>query len=110
MAGSLVIPLAGLREVCERILDHLSELGYQQLEIPFDAYWHVAAQIAFDAEAKPTQLDLGSLEEDWDELERLLSGDRPGPFIPDLRPLAAILNAVSRVTWDLPRHGPRAPQ
>lgn len=111
MNEALVIRLSDLKLALDKVLAHLSELGYEQVEIPFDSYWHVAMQNATDPENKPTELALGSLEEDWDELERLLAGNRPGPFVTDLRPLAAILNGLSRAVWefgDPQAEGPRS--
>ncbi len=97
----LVLSLADLRRVSEKLMAHLEELGYDEISIPLDAYWHVPLRDSFDPEAKPTDLGLGSLEEDWDELEGLLGGNPRDPLVTDFRPLASILNALNRVVWEL---------
>jgi hypothetical protein len=88
------LELAKLREAAELLFDHLKEQGYDVVEVPQDYYWDVIAPERYDPYNKPvTELGLGQLTDDWQEIEKVLRKEND-PLGSDLVRLSALLRAV----------------
>jgi hypothetical protein len=86
------IEISKLREVTDRLLVHIEQLGYQSVEIPYDYYWDIDPPARYDSKTpgKPT---VGQLYDDWANLEKILRNDNE-PIAYALVWLAALLRVV----------------
>ena len=91
------IELSQLKTLLLLEIDHLEKMGYEQIEIPVDYYWNVPQDIRYDPYKEPQNLDLGQLTDDWQELQKVLQGDRD-PLAFDLVWISTILRAIGERT------------
>lgn len=82
-----------LREISNRLLDHVESLGVKDVDISADYYWTIPADQLYDPSLEPAAPSLGQLTDDWNELQLIRQGDRP-PVAIALEWLAAIMRAV----------------
>lgn len=71
------IQISELRQVAIKLLDHLEQQGVRQVEIVHDHYWEVPREARYDLYEKPTQLDVGQLSEDLQNLRSLDDASEP---------------------------------
>ena len=64
-----------LGEITERLLAHLRATSGDKIEVAHDFYWAVPPASAYDSYAKPTDLDVGQLEDDWSQLLRIANDE-----------------------------------
>lgn len=64
-----------LRTLCETLLNHLEQSGGREIELSNDYYWHIPAEQRHDMNRQPTELSIGQLSDDWQELQRILTGE-----------------------------------
>jgi hypothetical protein len=76
-------------------------MGYNEIEIPVDYYWNVPQGVRYDPHKEPQNLDLGQLTDDWQELQKVLQGDRE-PFAFDLVWMSTILRAIGEHSLGCP--------
>lgn len=70
------IDLKQLKEVTNRLLDHLIETrGVTKVSIEQPFYWDLPLPETYDVEEKPPAPDVGSLVDDWEFLSGLLEAD-----------------------------------
>lgn len=69
------IDVSKLREISEKLLSHLENNGYDQVELEVDFYWNIPEEEKYKMENSPKDLDIGQLDEDWDFLQELLKQD-----------------------------------
>lgn len=75
------------------LFDHLSDLGVEKVDIGEDYYWNIIKSQLYDPYNKPSELDLGSLSDDWQELQNVLNGVT-GAISYNFTDLAAILKFI----------------
>jgi hypothetical protein len=93
MAAHMQIGVADLQEVCEKLLDHLRELGIETVELSHDFYWEIPEEQRYDMRTVPDDPASARLSDDWHELCKLLNEQSP-PIAYKLVWAAAILRAV----------------
>lgn len=91
------IALSELKAIFLKELDHLEQLGYDQVEITVDYYWNIPQNVRYDAYIEPQNFDLGSLSDDWKGLKQIYDGRRD-PIAYDLVWLSSILRAIGEHT------------
>ncbi len=82
-----------LREATLALLKHLDETGQSEFEIDEDYYWSVPQEDLYDPYKTPSDLTLGQLSHDWDEVRSLAQGTR-APLAYLLVWLAAVMRRV----------------
>ena len=88
------IDLLELRAVALRLLNHVIDTcGVTKISLDENFYWTVPADVAFKTDAMPTQLDVGSLADDWEFVSSLLRPDAiPVAYqLTELAPLLAYI-------------------
>lgn len=65
-----------LREILDKVLDHVEEGGITHLNVERDFYWSIPAESRYDSYATPEDLTVGQLSEDWQNLQAILDGRR----------------------------------
>lgn len=70
----MAIDLRALKTITNRLFDHIIETrGISTLELDRAFYWDVRSESRYDVSQQPTNLDMGSLADDWDFLSVLLN-------------------------------------
>ncbi len=87
------IKVKELKVVTSRLLEYLESENGDTLSLPEDYYWHIDADELHTVEEEPTDLSVGQLSEDWENLQRVASGESD-PIRHSLVWLAAVLRAV----------------
>lgn len=82
-----------LREISNRLLDHVESLGVKEVDLPEDYYWTLPADQLYNPALTAPNPSLGQLTDDWNELQLIKRGERP-PVAIALSWLAAIMRAV----------------
>ncbi len=65
-----------LRTIVTLLLDAAEQNGIK-VESQHDYYWDVPAENRYDPYTQPTQLTIGQLNDDWNELQRIGRGETP---------------------------------
>lgn len=96
---TMKISTAKLRSVTEMLLDHLDEIGVDEIELDVDHYWYIPREFAYDVTTDPpmNELTIGQLSDDWQELLNQLEGRTPA-LAYKLVWLASIFRAVGEAT------------
>ncbi len=90
----MIITVDKLRVLFEKLMNKMEDNGIYSLEInDVDYYWIVLSSewTNFQSEVKPA---VGSLEDDWENLQKVLSGEEIPTYV-DFERIAAILRAIS---------------
>lgn len=82
-----------LRHITTCLLDHLENMGQNTIQIPHDYYWAIPTSEKYQPYSQPTDLSLGQLSEDLNELRKLLQSDSE-PIAYAFVWLASILCAI----------------
>lgn len=77
MDEDLDIPREKLQQVLEVLLDHVYAQQGTSVTVQEDFFWDVAPDDVYNPYEEPAELTLGQLTESWDNLEKILSGDKP---------------------------------
>lgn len=88
-----------LRDALHVLLVHLERNGNKTIEIPWDYYWQIPREYLYDSADQPPELDLGQLSSDWEEVQRIGSGEMP-PVSDALVWLAAVIRAIGDTVND----------
>jgi len=75
-------------------MQKLEDLKIDEITVDEDYYWSISSPEWTDVSEKDPKPDLGSLVDDWRELEKLRDPDQVVPFL-DFDRFSAILKAVS---------------
>ncbi len=67
------VELVKLREITNRLFKHLEDAGYSSVKISEASYWSIPKDELYDPYNEPSELTLGVLEEDWEQLEKILN-------------------------------------
>ncbi|WP_434380107.1 IS4 family transposase [Melittangium boletus] len=73
------IQLSDLRRSTNALFDHLERTGRTEIEITEDFYWNIPEKHLYSVYTPPTEseLTMGQLSDDWNEVEQIASGQRP---------------------------------
>lgn len=91
------VTTAELRVALDAILCNLEENGVSEVELQDDHYWDVPQADRYGVHDQPTQLDVGQLTDDVNEVKRIVSGDAP-PYGLGLIWLAAVLRRIGELS------------
>lgn len=87
------IQLMQLAMLAKQLIENYRERGYEAVSIEdMDMYWVIQPPEWTELQREPT-LSVGSLKDDWEELQRVQEGRIPAAV--DFDRLAAVLRAVS---------------
>lgn len=71
------IKLAEVRRAFELLMAHTEEMiPSQEFELDKEYYWNVPQDKRYDQHDKPTDLTMGQLTDDWNEVRQISSGER----------------------------------
>jgi hypothetical protein len=70
------VDFATLRAAIEKSLAHAEETYGPSMDIADDLYWFVPGDQLYDPTKEPVGLTLGSLADDWSELEAVARGEK----------------------------------
>jgi len=87
------IELTDLRQISERLFEHFEQQGQSSVDIPVDYYWNIPKEQVYDPYQEPSELNLGQLTDDWNELQKVLDAKRE-PIAYYFVWLAAVLRAI----------------
>jgi len=82
-----------LRAALNKLLDHAKEAQGESIEVDADLYWFVPKELLSDPAAEPTELTLGSLDDDWSEVAAIGNGTKE-PFGYGLVWASTVLRAI----------------
>lgn len=68
-----------LRAALNHLLDHAKQMKGEVIDINADLYWFVPKDILHEPASAPTELTLGSLDDDWSEVSAIGNGAKE-PF------------------------------
>lgn len=88
---------ANLRRACEMLLTHLEATGQPEIEIAEDFYWAIPQNEAYTPYSTPSQLTMGQLSDDWNEIMAIVDGDKE-PLGYALVWLASVIRRVGEKT------------
>jgi len=72
----LEIKIADLREVTNRIFEHIEkDLKLDVVRLTEDYYWDVPSDRLYDMANRPAELDTGQLYDDWEFLSHILQDE-----------------------------------
>ena len=82
-----------LRAALSKLLDHAKEARGESIDVDPDLYWFVPKEMLGDPSSQPTELTLGSLEDDWSEVAAIGDGTKE-PFGYGLVWASSVLRAI----------------
>jgi hypothetical protein len=86
------IELAQLKVIVDRLLDHaINSRGVSKITVDKIYYWAVPEESRYNMEDKPSELEVGSLDDDWDFIKSL-SNKQTDPVIYQLTEVAPLLS------------------
>jgi hypothetical protein len=88
------ITINDLESYTQVLFEHLRQLHGTQIDIPYEYYWSIPADMKYDPYKRPSEMTLGQISFDVANLNDVLSGAIPATTY-DLSWLAAILNAIA---------------
>lgn len=88
------IQISQLKKACEGLFWHLEDVQVHEIEISEDLYWDIQAEDLYEVYTKPENLLIGSLYDDWEQMEKI-AHDPEEATTYALIWLAAILRAVA---------------
>ncbi|MEN6372289.1 MAG: hypothetical protein ABFD64_09790 [Armatimonadota bacterium] len=93
----MIIHVSELAKISEKLIAHLREVAGEVIDVPVDCYWNIPKAQKYNAYQEPSELDMGQLSDDWNELQKVLEKHFE-PLTHDFVPLAAILRALGEHT------------
>lgn len=89
------IKIADLKKAVNRLLDHIVETRHvDSITIEHPYYWHIPADQIYNMDADVRDLDVGSLEDDWEFASALLD-DGEIPVAYQLTQIAPLLRYIA---------------
>jgi hypothetical protein len=92
MVDQNIINIADLRSAINRALDHAEALLGPEIDVDVDYYWHLWPKDAFDVHREPTNLTMGQLSDDLEEVHD--RDDAPVLASHELQHLTGVLRAL----------------
>lgn len=68
----MLIKVDELNRIVDKLFAHLKEIGVNEIELPEDFYWYISENQVYNPYNKPTELTLGQLTDNWNELIKTL--------------------------------------
>jgi hypothetical protein len=97
MSQTKSINLHELRVVVNRLFDHLiDEKKLTSVTLTKSMYWNIPTEQIYDVANSPTDLDIGSLTDDWEFIKSLLKPDAE-PVTLQFTELAPLLRFIGEV-------------
>jgi hypothetical protein len=89
------IQLSELRHATNVLFDHLERTGRTEIDVAEDFYWSIPEKHLYSVYTPPPESDLtmGQLSDDWSELAKIASGERP-PLAYALVWLSSLLRCI----------------
>lgn len=69
------IKIEELELITKKLFQHLRNQKILELDINEDFYWNIDFNERYNPYQKPSNLDLGQLEDDWNELCKIINSD-----------------------------------
>jgi hypothetical protein len=91
------IDIEVLRAALNHLLNHAKEMQGEFVDVDADLYWFVPKDMLNDPANKPSDLTMGSLEDDWLEISAIGTGTKE-PFGYGLVWASTVLRAVGDIT------------
>ncbi|MCL2825625.1 MAG: hypothetical protein FWD57_16655 [Polyangiaceae bacterium] len=89
----MIVKIDVLQSAVNKLLDHAREVEGESIVIDADYYWFVPMDLVYQLDARPDRHTLGSLWDDWSEMEGIERGSRDALGYP-LVWASALLRAV----------------
>lgn len=70
------VDIETLEKAMSIIFDHLKAQGISSLNLDGDFYWNIAKEQRYGPSEEPTDIDLGQLSDDWNEIQKIASGEK----------------------------------
>jgi hypothetical protein len=94
------IDIATLRSLTELLLRAVEESGIDHVEVSDDFYWEVSSGKRYNPYEQPTELTLGQLTDDWQELLKLITNQKGRePISHDLVLLSTLIRYIGEKTF-----------
>jgi len=87
------IRVSELRLLTEILFTHLEELEKDEITISHDYYWAISDEERYNPYEKPSDLTIGQLTDDWQELQQILVSENE-PISYALVWLSSILRCI----------------
>ena len=87
------VKLETLEKVVHVIFEHMRDLEVEEVELDNDYYWNIPFEKKYDRYDSPTDLDLGQLSEDWQDIINVVE-NRKSCSGWDLRAVSSILRYI----------------
>ena len=72
----MIVEVDELKLTCDRLLEHLSTLGIERIELKEDLYWSIPRSQKFDLAKDPSDFTVGRLDDDWRELQAIMRNEK----------------------------------
>ena len=69
------IDIDRLEKATSAIFRHLRDLGINSVDLEKDFYWDIEKEQRYEPYQEPTEMNLGQLADNWQEIEKIASGD-----------------------------------
>lgn len=69
------IKLEELRDVTNRLYDHLASQGRGTIELPDVHYWSIPRHQRVNRYDEPNEFSIGLISDDWEELRKIHAGE-----------------------------------
>lgn len=100
------IDLVELKKVVDRLFEHVIETrGVKVLRIEGNYYWNIPDDGVYNMSNKPTELNIGSLNDDWNFISSLLN-DNADPVAYQFTEVSPLLRYLGQaLSRDLAKFG-----
>ncbi len=73
------VQISDLRRAANALFDHLEQTGRTEIEVTEDFYWNIPEKHLYSVYTSPpeAELTMGQLSDDWNEVTKIASGQRP---------------------------------
>jgi hypothetical protein len=89
--------ISEIRAIADKLLAHLLESGHNVVSLPHDYYWSIPKDARYNPYSRPSELTLGQISDDLNELKRIHRGETD-PLSYALVWLASVLRAIGEET------------
>lgn len=66
------INLDDLQKICDRLFQYTRARGVDSVTLEVDYYWNIPQEERYNPYKQPSELDLGQLSDDWNELQKII--------------------------------------
>ncbi|WP_104398553.1 hypothetical protein [Vibrio penaeicida] len=72
----MLVDVKTLEKAMLAIFDHLKAQGVYSLDIDSDFYWDIVKEQRYDPYQEPSDINLGQLSDNWNEIQKIASGEK----------------------------------